>query len=130
MKHRTRLERAEQLGVAAIQLAQGQPPRQVATDLGVARSTFLAERAAELHWFDPWERTLEADFASGEHRWFLGGQLNVAYNCLDRHLVTGRKNKAAIIWEGEITSDPIASGRSSRNTGSTSSTPPPPPCGP
>lgn len=39
MKHRTRLERAEQLGVAAIQLAQGQPLRQVATDLGIARST-------------------------------------------------------------------------------------------
>ena len=106
MKHRTRLERAEQLGVAAIQLAQGQPPRQVATDLGVARSTFLAERAAELHWFDPWERTLEADFASGEHRWFLGGQLNVAYNCLDRHLETGARTRRQSSGKGRAPMNP------------------------
>ena len=64
-------------------------------------AAFWAEQAEGLHWFHKWERTLEADFASGEHRWFLGGQINVAYNCLDRHLETGRKNKAALIWEGE-----------------------------
>jgi acetyl-CoA synthetase len=56
-----------------------------------------AER--ELHWFRPWDRVLEWDLPFA--RWFVGGKLNVSYNCLDRHLATWRKNKAAIIWEGE-----------------------------
>jgi len=42
-----------------------------------------------------------ADFKEAKHEWFVGGKLNVSYNCLDRHLKTWRKNKAAIIWEGE-----------------------------
>ncbi|MGB8145852.1 MAG: acetate--CoA ligase [Chromatiaceae bacterium] len=66
---------------------------------------FWAERAEELSWFRKWEKVLEQDFANGEHQWFLGGQLNAAYNCLDRHLATGRKNKAALIWEGETGSE-------------------------
>jgi acetyl-CoA synthetase len=57
----------------------------------------LAER--ELHWFTPWTQTLEwqPPFA----RWFVGGQLNLAYNCLDRHIAAGRADKTALIWEGE-----------------------------
>ena len=57
----------------------------------------LAER--ELHWFEKWAHIFEWNppFA----RWFAGGKLNAAYNCLDRHLAAPRKNKAAIIWEGE-----------------------------
>ena len=53
----------------------------------------------ELHWFKKWSRVLEweAPFA----KWFVGGKTNMSYNCLDRHLLTWRKNKAAIIWEGE-----------------------------
>ncbi|HUG80864.1 MAG TPA: acetate--CoA ligase [Bryobacterales bacterium] len=53
----------------------------------------------ELHWFKPWKKTLDwkAPFA----KWFAGGTTNMSYNCLDRHLTTARKNKAAIIWEGE-----------------------------
>ncbi len=53
----------------------------------------------ELHWFKPWKKTLEwkTPFA----KWFVGGKTNMSYNCLDRHLTTARKNKAAIIWEGE-----------------------------
>ena len=53
----------------------------------------------ELHWFEKWSRVLEweAPFA----KWFVGGKTNMSYNCLDRHLLTWRKNKAAIIWEGE-----------------------------
>jgi acetyl-CoA synthetase len=60
---------------------------------------FWAEAARELEWFRPWSRVLEwnAPWA----KWFLGGQLNASYNCLDRHVKTARKNKAAIIWEGE-----------------------------
>jgi acetyl-CoA synthetase len=55
--------------------------------------------ASELHWFRPWDKVLEWDppFA----KWFSGGELNLSYNCLDRHLSGPRKNKAAIIWESE-----------------------------
>jgi acetyl-CoA synthetase len=54
---------------------------------------------AELVWSKPWTRVLkwEEPYA----KWFVGGQLNVSYNCLDRHLDTPRANKAALIWEGE-----------------------------
>ena len=57
----------------------------------------LAEK--ELHWFKPWDKTLDWDLPFA--KWFVGGQLNLSYNCLDRHLTTHRRNKAAIIWEGE-----------------------------
>lgn len=60
---------------------------------------FWAEQAAELHWNKPWDKVLQWDFPFAQ--WFVGGQLNVAHNCLDRHLATPRRNKAAIIWEGE-----------------------------
>src|SRR5512137_3031794 len=65
-----------------------------------APEKFWAKRAKEeLDWFKPWTKVLkwEEPFA----RWFVGGQLNVSYNCLDRHLGTARANKAALIWEGE-----------------------------
>ena len=60
---------------------------------------FWAKQAEDLHWFKKWDTVLEWNepFA----KWFVGGKLNIAYNCLDRHLETSRKNKAAIIWEGE-----------------------------
>jgi len=53
----------------------------------------------ELHWFEPFHTTLEWELPFA--RWFVGGKTNVAYNCLDRHLDSGRRNKAAVIWEGE-----------------------------
>ncbi|HXG36355.1 MAG TPA: AMP-binding protein, partial [Dehalococcoidia bacterium] len=55
--------------------------------------------ARELVWFQPWQKTLEWDPPWA--KWFVGGKTNLAYNCLDRHLSTARKNKAAIVWEGE-----------------------------
>jgi len=60
---------------------------------------FWGRIAGELHWFKKWEKVLEWNppFA----KWFVGGEINISYNCLDRHLTTWRKNKAAIIWEGE-----------------------------
>ena len=60
---------------------------------------FWAGIAKELHWFKPWDKVLEwnAPWA----KWFIGGQINLSYNCLDRHVQTWRRNKAAIIWEGE-----------------------------
>ncbi len=60
---------------------------------------FWAEAARELHWFRGWDRVL--DWTPPHARWFVGGQLNAAYNCLDRHLSSARRNKAALIWEGE-----------------------------
>jgi acetyl-CoA synthetase len=63
---------------------------------------FWAEMAEkELTWFRKWDRVLEYDFYKPEIKWFIGGKLNAAYNCLDRHIETGRRNKAAIIWEAD-----------------------------
>jgi acetyl-CoA synthetase len=60
---------------------------------------FWGEQAEQLHWFRRWDRVLT--WNEPHAQWFTGGKLNVSYNCLDRHLTNGRKNKAAIIWEGE-----------------------------
>jgi acetyl-CoA synthetase len=60
---------------------------------------FWGKLAAELHWFRPFERVL--DWQEPDARWFVGGQTNVSFNCLDAHLGTSRQNKAALVWEGE-----------------------------
>jgi len=60
---------------------------------------FWADFARQLHWYRKWERVL--DWQPPDARWFVGGQTNVAYNCVDRHVRTGLRNKAALIWEGE-----------------------------
>ena len=60
---------------------------------------FWAAWAQELHWFRKWEKVLE--WTPPWAQWFVGGKTNMAYNCLDRHLSSPRKNKAAIVWEGE-----------------------------
>ncbi|QUY42332.1 acetate--CoA ligase [Acaryochloris marina] len=57
----------------------------------------LAEK--ELDWFEKWDTVL--DWQPPFAKWFVGGKLNITYNCLDRHLKTWRRNKAALIWEGE-----------------------------
>jgi acetyl-CoA synthetase len=63
---------------------------------------FWGEMAEQLDWFQKWDKVLVEDFKNGKHEWFVGGKLNVSYNCLDRHLKTWRKNKAALVWEGDI----------------------------
>lgn len=64
---------------------------------------FWGEQAEQLiDWYKKWDKVLVEDFKNAKHEWFVGGKLNVSYNCLDRHLKTWRKNKAAIIWEGDI----------------------------
>ena len=60
---------------------------------------FWANQAESLHWFQKWDTVLEWNLPFA--KWFVGGTTNVAYNCLDRHLTSWRRNKAAIIWEGE-----------------------------
>ena len=67
---------------------------------------FWARRAEELvTWDKKWDKVLEYDLTVPEVKWFLGGKLNVSVNCLDRHLTDGRRNKAAIIWQGEPEED-------------------------
>ncbi len=60
---------------------------------------FWAGIAEELHWFKKWDKVLE--WNNPWAKWFVGGQINLSYNCLDRHVQTWRKNKAALIWESE-----------------------------
>ncbi|MGQ9602505.1 MAG: AMP-binding protein, partial [Candidatus Bipolaricaulia bacterium] len=60
---------------------------------------FWASFARELEWFKPWKKVLE--WNPPYAKWFVGGKINVSYNCLDRHIKGPRKNKAALIWEGE-----------------------------
>ena len=60
---------------------------------------FWARAAEELHWFKKWDKVLE--WKAPWAKWFVGGQINLSYNCLDRHVRTARKNKAALIWESE-----------------------------
>ena len=60
---------------------------------------FFARAADELHWFERWHTTRVWQHPHAQ--WFVGGKTNLAYNCLDRHLEGPRRNKAALIWEGE-----------------------------
>src|SRR5262245_40110301 len=60
---------------------------------------FWEDFAKELDWYRPWTKVL--DWRPPKAKWFVGGKLNVSVNCLDRHLAGSRKNKAALVWEGE-----------------------------
>ncbi len=67
---------------------------------------FWGQVADQLDWYKKWDKFLEYNFDDKpEVRFFVGGKINVSYNCLDRHLKTWRKNKAAIIWQGEPDAD-------------------------
>ena len=63
------------------------------------REGFWARMAGELEWTKPWSKVLEWEPPNA--RWFVDGKLNVSVNCVDRHVRTWRRNKAALIWEGE-----------------------------
>ena len=66
---------------------------------------FWADQASQfLTWETPWETVCNTDISQGQASWFSGGQLNVAVNCIDRHL-TARSEQTAIIWEGDEPSD-------------------------
>ncbi len=60
---------------------------------------FWAKLAGELEWSTPWDTVL--DWKPPHAKWFVGGKINASVNCLDRHLRGARRNKAALIWEGE-----------------------------
>src|SRR5262245_29123723 len=84
------------------------PPAELATRANVTaeaydraqadRLAFWAEQADRLHWHRRWDQVLDwsnPPFA----KWFVGGQLNLAYNCLDRHVLAGRGDRIAYHWE-------------------------------
>ena len=60
---------------------------------------FWAEAAGELEWFAPWKKVLDGEMGSA--KWFTGGKLNLSHNCVDRHALGVRKDKVALLWEGE-----------------------------
>jgi acetyl-CoA synthetase len=62
---------------------------------------FWSEQAERLDWFERWHTVLQWDDARKAARWFDGGKLNVAYNCLDRHVARGHGGQVAFHWEGE-----------------------------
>ena len=72
---------------------------QLRTEASADPEAFWARMAEELHWFKKWDTVL--NWQPPHAGWFVGGRINVSYNCLDRHLQTWRRNKAALIWEGE-----------------------------
>ena len=60
---------------------------------------FWAEAAGELDWFAPWTKVIEGE---AQHaRWFVNGKLNLSHNCVDRHALGARRDKIALLWEGE-----------------------------
>ena len=62
---------------------------------------FWAEQAEkQVDWFQKWDTVLEWDFHKADIKWFLGGKLNVSYNCLDRHVQAGAGDQTALIWQG------------------------------
>jgi acetyl-coenzyme A synthetase (EC 6.2.1.1) len=63
------------------------------------REGFWAKVAEELHWFKKWDKVLDWQFPYAQ--WFVGAQTNITYNCLDRHVLNGRRNKVAYIWLDE-----------------------------
>jgi acetyl-CoA synthetase len=63
------------------------------------REAFWAGFAEQLEWYRPWRKVLE--WKAPHAKWFVGGEINASVNCLDRHVGTARRNKAALIWEGE-----------------------------
>ena len=64
------------------------------------REGFWAEQAGHLDWFRKWDKVLDGSKAPF-YQWFVGGKINIIHNAIDRHLKTWRRNKLALIWEGE-----------------------------
>ena len=60
---------------------------------------YWAKQAESLTWYQRWNKVLE--WKPPRAKWFLGGKINISYNCIDRHIDTPRRNKAALVWEGE-----------------------------
>src|SRR3954471_15628846 len=81
----------ESFAGAALITRHEQPPDPVA---------YWAEQAGELDWFEPWDTVLD-DSDPPFYKWFVGGKLNVSYNCVDRHVEAGNGERVAFHWHGE-----------------------------
>src|SRR4030088_2912777 len=62
---------------------------------------FWAEQAERITWFKKWDKVSKWDFNNAKIEWFIGGKLNASVHRLDRHLAGPRRNKAALVWEGD-----------------------------
>ena len=67
--------------------------------------SFWAEQAERITWFKKWDVVRQFDYNKAEIAWFLSGQLNACYNCVDRHVEAGRGDNIALIWEGNDPSE-------------------------
>jgi acetyl-CoA synthetase len=75
-------------------------PDEVSKQASQDLAGFWEEQAKEFEWFAPWEKVLD-ESNKPFYKWFVGAKTNIVYNCLDRHVNTWRRNKLALIWEGE-----------------------------
>jgi acetyl-CoA synthetase len=89
----------EKSGKIKISVQPGRRLEKISKQALAEPEKFWADQARNLVWSKEWDRVL--DWQPPFARWFVGGQLNASVNCLDRHVKTDTKNKAAIIWEGE-----------------------------
>jgi acetyl-CoA synthetase len=89
----------EESGKIKVSVRSGRRLEQATNEAAADPEKFWAEQARNLVWSKEWDRVL--DWKPPFARWFTGGRLNASVNCLDRHVKTDIKNKAAIIWEGE-----------------------------
>ncbi len=84
----------------AIESAYIKNRKEVTKEANDDLAKFWAQQAREFEWFKPWDKVLD-DSNKPFYKWFVGGETNIAFNCLDRHVQGWRRNKLALIWEGE-----------------------------
>ncbi len=83
----------------AFKRAANAKTRRIYTEAEKQRLQFWAKQAKAVDWIKPWKKVLE--WKAPHAKWFVGGKLNASANCLDRHVGTARRNKVALLWEGE-----------------------------
>lgn len=83
-----------------VQRANVQDWEKMANEASINLESFWAKEANELDWFEKWKKVLD-DSEKPFFKWFVNGKVNIAFNCLDRHASTARRNKLALLWEGE-----------------------------
>ena len=66
---------------------------------------FWSEKAERIEWFKKWKKVSDIDFTLPKIEWFIGGKLNVSYNCIDRHIKNGKGDAIAFYWEGNDPSE-------------------------
>jgi len=93
-------DRGAETGVERVKTGMGERREELTRRAAHDLENFWAEQAQDYDWMEPWDKVLE-DGRAPFYQWFVGGKTNIVTNCLDRHVQTWRRNKLAIIWEGE-----------------------------